>query len=629
MGNLEVQKVQCAGPKLLYTFGCAIAVGEGDARALNTLFSANDSVVLSSEDGQYGVATGFVDDVQPQSISVLVGDTIRIQPRGKPMEINDVSTECGEQGEPLISPQIKAIKWRIDHHELPVGLAKCKRNLLRLFVGEEITPFQSVNHSGMAVVPPADGTCRRGHTRLRELVVELLPPKFSRHGASEDTDSISQQLNSRLNQDQGEAVRKVLSARDYALMLGMPGTGKTTTIVFIIRKLIAEGKSVLLSSYTNSAVDNVLLKLKSVGIDFLRLGRLESVDEQLHEHVPKPENFTSVASIRNFMEGFNVVGATCLGASDPLLSKQIFDYCIVDEASQVTLPVCLGPLYHARTFVLVGDHYQLPPLVRNAEAKDKGMGVSLFHRLSEAHPGAVVHLQSQYRMNDDIMHLSNTLIYNHRLRCGSTAVANRSLNVPVQGLAALSKVLGVSDPSSSWLLQLMDPNRRVVFLDTDALPATESSGPGGIINSVEASLVSKIIHAYVTAHVDPSSFGVISPYRAQLKELSSKLGALATRVDVMTVDKYQGRDKDCIVLSLVRSNSARRIGKLLRDWQRANVAFTRARSKLIVIGSMKTVGSRPPLADFITLVCEMGWVLQLPQGSVTSYEGLLELARGL
>ena len=114
----------------------------------------------------------------------------------------------------------------------------------------------------------------------------------------------------------------------------------------------------------------------------------------------------------------------------PLFTRRKFDYCIVDEASQVTLPTCLGPLRFADKFVLVGDHFQLPPLVRNREAKRGGLDVSLFRRLSEAHPEAVIDLNEQYRMNEDIMVLSNKLIYNDRLRCGSEAVAKRSLVLP-------------------------------------------------------------------------------------------------------------------------------------------------------------------------------------------------------
>lgn len=118
-----------------------------------------------------------------------------------------------------------------------------------------------------------------------------------------------------------------------------------------------------------------------------------------------------------------VVATTCLSVAHPLLSRRRFDYCIVDEAGQITQPVCLGPLRCADVFILVGDHNQLQPVVKSREARDKGMSVSLFRRLCEAHPEATVQLRYQYRMNEDIMLLSNTLVYDHQLLCGSQSVA--------------------------------------------------------------------------------------------------------------------------------------------------------------------------------------------------------------
>lgn len=134
-----------------------------------------------------------------------------------------------------------------------------------------------------------------------------------------------------------------------------------------------------------------------------------------------------------------------------------FDVCIVDEASQITLPAVVGPVACARRFVLVGDHYQLPPLVRNADARDKGLGESLFFTLSQAHPEAVVMLELQYRMCRDIMSICNRLVYNDRLRCGSESVASARLELP-RGMGALS----------GWLRAACEPERRVVLVDTDA-----------------------------------------------------------------------------------------------------------------------------------------------------------------
>jgi len=142
--------------------------------------------------------------------------------------------------------------------------------------------------------------------------------------------------------------------------------------------------------------------------------------------------------------------ATCADFRRPLFGKRKFDYCIVDEASQITLPTCLGPLRFADKFVLVGDHNQLPPLVRNPAARKGGLDISLFRRLSEAQPDAIVYLAQQYRMNADVMALSNTLVYEGKLRCGNEAVATRALSVP--NLQALERHDG-----DCWLRHLVDP----------------------------------------------------------------------------------------------------------------------------------------------------------------------------
>jgi DNA replication ATP-dependent helicase Dna2 len=145
----------------------------------------------------------------------------------------------------------------------------------------------------------------------------------------------------------------------------------------------------------------------------------------------------------------------CLALTgSPLFFRRRFDYCIVDEASQITLPTCLGPLRLADKFVLVGDHFQLPPIVRNADAKRGGLDVSLFRALSDAHPAAVTDLSYQYRMNEDIMLLSNNLIYEGKLKCGSNEVAQRGLDL---GRKTCGEVFGRPCVQPCWVQDLMDP----------------------------------------------------------------------------------------------------------------------------------------------------------------------------
>ncbi|GLC59371.1 hypothetical protein PLESTB_001479200 [Pleodorina starrii] len=518
--------------------------------------------------------------------------------------------------------------------------------------------------------------------QLRKLVIELEAPQqglgpgsiaaASQLSASSASSASSQQLQSnaylreaacRMNGEQLEAVQRVLAMQDYALLLGMPGTGKTTTIVHIIRALVETRTSILVASYTNSAVDNILLKLMGTPVSFVRLGSAQSVHPAVRPHMPggsvHPD--TSVAGLHELMGRVNVVGCTCLSVHHPLLAGRTFGVCILDEASQVTLPASLGALALARSFLLVGDHYQLSPLVVSREAAQGGLGVSLFRRLSEAHPQAVVTLRSQYRMAADIMALSNSLVYNGRMLCGNDAVAGAALHLPY--LAALAQYGTASSrasispprpPSTStspstttatascwprglalpgWLLALLRPECRVVFLDTDgAAGCREVALQEGMVNRGEVGLVHAVACALVAGGLPPSEIGVASPYKAQVAALQQALAGLAAAepppaaaegggcgagvcggsVEVLTVDKYQGRDKAAILLSFVRCNASRSAGRLLADWQRLNVAITRSRTKLVLVGSAATLGSIPLLEDMLRLLRHKGWVQRLP-----------------
>jgi hypothetical protein len=315
-----------------------------------------------------------------------------------------------------------------------------------------------------------------------------------------------------------------------------------------------------------------------------------------------------------------------------------FSYCIVDEASQITQPVCLGPLRLAEIFVLVGDHKQLAPLVRDERAAAGGMATSLFKRLADSHPEAVSQLAIQYRMHRDIMLVSNTITYEGRLECGSEKVASRRFVMPNPGelldaeASFLDKVSGeMSDGRSSmeaegkhWLREVMRPERAVVFVDTDKCASSieherrsrRNGRASGVENAVEAEIVAVIVSAMVACGAKPSSIGVISPYRAQLRLLRSRLrGLIPEGLEVATVDTYQGRDKDAIVFSAVRANTKGEVGRLLGDARRVNVALTRAKAKLVIVGSQSTLRADPTLVKLVNLVNQRSWMLRLPSGS--------------
>ncbi|KAL5035259.1 hypothetical protein BDV3_005217 [Batrachochytrium dendrobatidis] len=448
--------------------------------------------------------------------------------------------------------------------------------------------------------------------KTRQLVVDLTPPQFN-------STIVKKAFVDHVNASQMNAIDHVLRAQDYALVLGMPGTGKTTVISHILDILVKSGKSILLTSYTHSAVDNILLKIKFKEIEFLRIGDFNKVHPDLKSIVSmQRKKITTVAQAEQYYSNVPIVASTCLGLSHPIFSKRKFDYCIVDEASQIMLPVCLGPIRFANTFILVGDHYQLPPITTQRSSWNEPP-LSLFRYLSEAHPSAVAVLEQQYRMNKDIVRLSSTIIYNSKLRCGSDFVANQTIHLPLWDQWKVDAHSFLMEPNiqcmsldECWLAHTLKPSNAVVFLNTDAVPALEVRALQFIQNEIEAYLVQQVVTSFIECGVSEQEIGVISPYKAQLRIIRELLKS-HPQIEILTVDKYQGRDKSCIVLSLVRSNTTGHIGDLLQDWRRINVALTRAKCKLVLIGSLSTLKHTALFSEIFEQLSIHNWIYNLPE----------------
>lgn len=591
-----------------------------------------EPIVVSDEAGHYALANGYVTHVRKNRITVAVDRRLhnaRIKGQNFNAETNQnfagimKVVEHGETQQTL-TPQEPAspVLYRLDKDEFSNGMATVRNNLIRLMDGDLF-----------------------GSSNLRKLIVEGSPPSFS-PSTSQNNRNWTSSSQDTLNVDQKAAIGKVMSANHYALVLGMPGTGKTTTIAHIIRALTAMGKSVLLTSYTHTAVDNILLKLRpplspsgtqNRPISILRLGALAKIH-------PDVSTFADLActpksSFQELESSYSaqVVATTCLGINHPIFHSRIFDYCIVDEASQITLPVCLGPIGMAKKFVLVGDHFQLPPLVQNKAAAEGGLDVSLFKALSDRHPASVVSLEHQYRMCEDIMALSNSLIYDGRLKCGTEAVGTRRIEMlgwpaGLKGFHHTSPETLASDQKSfcvgptpgggCWLYDALDGERRVVFLDTDALgPSAREIAKGNrITNSLEVTLTTHLVESILSSGVSTSDVGVITLYRSQLALLKHSLRRHQGAVEMHTADRFQGRDKEAVILSLVRSNEVGNVGELLLDWRRVNVALTRARTKLVIIGSLATVRRGSELLRKFAEMCQArGWVRSLREGDVEGH----------
>lgn len=241
----------------------------------------------------------------------------------------------------------------------------------------------------------------------------------------------------------------------------------TFLISALVRYLHALGKSVLLTSYTHSAVDTVLLKLvENSDINLLRLGRQSRIHPRLRKFSAEiiTDTIGDLDELKKLYSSTRIVATTCLGLNHPILQQRTFDYCIVDEAGQSTLLSALGPLFHANKFVLVGDPEQLPPVVQSKEAKELGLEDSLFTHLSTEQN--TFPLNIQYRMNSTIMALANELVYHGELKCGSQDVADRVLKVQPE----CSEVL-------PWMERVISDQLQdaIVFLDTSSMGASEEA----------------------------------------------------------------------------------------------------------------------------------------------------------
>ncbi|XP_027452826.1 DNA replication ATP-dependent helicase/nuclease DNA2 isoform X2 [Zalophus californianus] len=566
IGNLirtECVKTVCDG-QYLHNFQRK----NGDIPVTNLM--AGDRIILSGEERTlFALSRGYVKEINKTSVTCLLDRNLSVLP--------------------------ESTLFRLDQEEKTCNIDTPLGNLSKLMENTSVSQ------------------------KLRDLIIDFREPHFISYLSSvlpyDAKDTVACILKG-LNKPQRQAMKKVLLSKDYTLIVGMPGTGKTTTICTLVRILYACGFSVLLTSYTHSAVDNILLKLAKFKIGFLRLGQTQKVHQDIQkfteEEICRSKSIKSLALLEELYNSHRIVATTCMGINHPIFSRKTFDFCIVDEASQISQPVCLGPLFFSRRFVLVGDHQQLPPLVLNSEARVLGMGESLFKRL-EQNKNAVVQLTVQYRMNSKIMSLSNKLTYEGKLECGSDKVANAVISLPHFKDIKLELEFYADYSENPWMIGVFEPNNPVCFLNTDKVPAPEQVEKGGVSNMTEAKLIVFLTSVFIKAGCKPSDIGIIAPYRQQLKIINDLLFHSSIRmVEVNTVDKYQGRDKSIILVSFVRSDKDGPLGELLKDWRRLNVAITRAKHKLILLGCVPSLNRYPPLGKLLDHLNSEKLIMDLP-----------------
>lgn len=454
-----------------------------------------------------------------------------------------------------------------------------------------------------------------------------------------------------LNPTQERAVNEVLWAKDVAIVHGPPGTGKTTTLVEAINETLMRESQVLVCAQSNMAVDWISEKLVDRGINVLRIGNPTRVNDKMlgftyerrfESHADYPQLWAIRKAIRELRKNrkkgsenyhqkmdrlksraaeielrinaelfgeARVIACTLVGSAHHLLEGMKFGTLFIDEAAQALEAACWIPMKRASRVILAGDHCQLPPTVKSIAALRAGLGKTLMERIAENKPEVVTLLKIQYRMNDEIMRFSSDWFYGGKVESAPQIkyrsvldydhpitwidTSNEENQITIEGEDAPEDSASASSAASA-ANQNSDLNFKEQFVG-------ESFGR---INKAEAELTLLTLAEYFTkigkqrVLEERIDVGIISPYRAQvqyLKKLIKKyefFKPYRRLISVNTVDGFQGQERDVILISLVRSNDEGQIG-FLKDLRRMNVAMTRARMKLIILGNKDTMTKHP------------------------------------
>ncbi|MEK7390395.1 MAG: AAA domain-containing protein [Elusimicrobiota bacterium] len=527
---------------------------------------------------------------------------------------------------------MEGVLYKVDEYRVSVALTSCPPEDIRGacqvdLLGSDAT-YQRMRR---ALVTVAEAKRTRLST-LREIFLGEQEPERVRAGKVG-------WYNKALNEFQQEAVKRALAAQDVCLVHGPPGTGKTTVLVEIIRQHVARGERVLATAPSNIAVDNILEKLIGLGLRVVRLGHpartLESLrhgnlaaqieEDPAYEEVKeldayrerlihRKSRFGRATSqlgyeerqlrerevgklwrqardlesdiARGIVAAANVVLATHAGVSKRYV-KGLFDLVVLDEASQASEPLSWVPLVSARKAVFAGDANQLPPTIYSEEAAQGGLAVTLFDRLKEILPtSSQTLLRVQYRMHEDIMRFPSDEFYEGKLIADDSVAKHVASELP--------------GTMPSDLI-----SRPVTYVDTSGAGFEESWNEllESRENDGEARLAVKLLHELLGSGLRAKDTAILTPYVAQAKLLKTMVRDRG--LEIGSIDGFQGREKEAVILSLVRSNEGGQIG-FLSDMRRLNVAITRARRCLIVIGDSATIARHPVYARFISHAEKLG-----------------------
>ncbi|MBI9012734.1 MAG: IGHMBP2 family helicase [Clostridiales bacterium] len=523
------------------------------------------------------------------------------------------------QENPLDLQNPSGIVYEIDYKSITIAFTK---------------QLRFTNSKGMRIDLSVNDTT---YKRMEEALMTVKSPQYSKlhkifGGHYHVSTHLSELGKYELNDKQKESVSQAFNNNGYYSIQGPPGTGKTYTAAHLIKNIVTHGKKVLITADSNAAVDNLIRHCVSLGLDPLRVGnpirvnhdlKPYTLDYRVYQHILYGEVETLQDDMENVramqgemdkpkmkdMRGFSytelieliennqtsrglskqslkdmkpylklqkkldtmyakiqklrdqiqsdllyshpIIASTNATSGCTLLEDMQFDWVIIDEAAQASIPSSLIPIIKGNRFVLIGDHFQLPPVVINQEAKALGLDQSLMDYLADLYPFFLSRLSVQYRMHQDINDLVSTMFYNDELIPDKSVAQRRVLEgniidvIPVVGQEKMQK-----DSKSYY-------------------------------NDIEIEVVQRQIEKLLKQNIEKDQIAVISPYKAQAK----KLQMLFDDIEIDTVDAFQGREKDVVILSFVRSNNHQTLG-FLKDFRRLNVSISRAKSKLILVGNI-------------------------------------------
>ena len=444
-----------------------------------------------------------------------------------------------------------------------------------------------------------------------------------------------------LNRSQEEAVNKVLGAKQVSIVHGPPGTGKTTTLVEAIYETLHRENQVIVCAQSNTAVDCISEKLVDRGINVLRIGNPTRINDKMPSHTERcaeshpdyPELWSIRKAVRDIQSNMRkksreerdtirnrlsrlkfratelevkidtelfdearVVACTLVGSANRIMMNRHFTTLFIDEAAQALEAACWIAISKADRVILAGDHHQLPPTIKCIEAEREGLGRTLMQKIAHAKPETVSLLKIQYRMHEDIMRFSSQWFYHNELE-------------------------SAPEVSGRGILRLDTP---IVWFDTSECDFTENTREETMsrVNRQEAELLVEQLRSYIQkiskerVLEENIDFGLISPYKAQVQYIRKLIKQdaffkpLRRLITVHTADGFQGQERDVILISLVRANEDGKIG-FLNDLRRMNVAITRARMKLMILGDASTLTRHAFYKELYNYISQRGKIITI------------------